>query len=156
MNCLATRFCLWLVTLAVFPIPPSVIPQSFRVEVIQPYVDCGALPQERRLDLTDRVLVRLVDAESKETDALYRDDIRISRLTMGLARKGSPIPHIEATYYVLGCHPCEVWPRIVARRHAVLGAEYEAFFGADVSPRKPVASERRRVNRDVGNEEAAA
>lgn len=141
MNFLATRLCVWIVTLVLFPIPPSLIGHSFRIEVLDHnYVQYGALPQEPRLPFSDRVAVRLVEAESKESDAWYRDDYRIARVTVGLARHGSPIPHVEATYRVLGIHPDQVWPRIVARRHAVLGADYEKFFGGASSPKKPVGS----------------
>jgi hypothetical protein len=144
MNCLLVRLVLWFFTLAIFPIPPALIPLSFRVEVLT-RVECGALPREPRVDLTARVATRLVEAEFREPDAWYRDDYRIARVTLGLARRGSPIPHIEACYRVLGCHPDHVWPRIVARREAarresVLQAEPKIIFGGASSPRKPARS----------------
>lgn len=101
-----------------------------------------ALPPEEplRLDVSKRVVTRLVEAESKEPDAWFRDDYRIARVTVGLARRGNPIPHIEACYAVLGCHPEQVWPRIIARREALLARDYNKFFGGVSSPRKPARS----------------
>jgi hypothetical protein len=112
-------------------------PSGFFDEIMRP-----ALPPEEplRLHWSDRVLIRLVDAESRESDAWFRDDYRVARVTLGLARHGSPIPHIEATYKVLGCHPDQVWPRIEARRQALLAADYHKVFGEMVSPRKPARS----------------
>jgi hypothetical protein len=149
---LAVRLTLWLALLFCFPLPGSVVAYSFRVEVlgqVEPgqvvfpaTAEGAASIEEPSVDFSDRTLVRLVEAEARETDAWFRDDYRIARVTVGLARKGSPIPHIEATYRVLGVHPDQVWPRIMARRHAILGADYEAFFGGQSSPKKPVGSVR--------------
>lgn len=87
--------------------------------------------------LSDRVLARLVEAESKEIDVWSRDDIRIARITVGLASQGRDNAYVVATYQVLGIHPDKVWPAIVARRKAVLGASYDNFFGAKLPPKKP-------------------
>jgi len=57
------------------------------------------------------------------------------------ASRGSTQPHVEATYTVLGVHPERVWDAIVARRKAMLGADYDKFF-AEGSPKKPVQSVR--------------
>ncbi len=91
-------------------------PSGFFDEIMRP-----ALPPQEPLGLqfSDRILIRLVDAESRETDPWLRDDIRIARVTVGFARRGSPIPHIEASYAVLGVHPDQIWPRILARREAL-------------------------------------
>jgi hypothetical protein len=89
---------------------------------------------------SDRVVVRLVEAEFREPDAWYRDDYRIARVTVGLARRGSPIPHIEATFNILGVHPDKVWSRIEEHRRADLGTLYNEFWGEQSSPRKPVQS----------------
>ena len=154
LNCFVTRFAFWLVTLALFPVPVNFLARSFAVEVLEcrlpslPERDRVALPpqcgvEERAasLELSDRVLIRLVEAESKEPDAWFRDDYRVARVAVGLARHGSPIPHIEATYKVLGIHPDQVCPRIQARREAVLAAaDYKKFFGGVSSPRKPARS----------------
>jgi hypothetical protein len=141
VNNFPVRCALWLVTLLLYPVPSSLIVHSFRVEVLgQHSLQYGALPQEPKLRFSDRVVVRLAEAEWKEIDAWYRDDYRIARVTVGFARSGSPIPHVEACYRVLGVHPDQVWPRIVARRQAFFGAEYETFFGKASSPKKPVRS----------------
>jgi hypothetical protein len=141
---LVVRLTLWLALLFCFPLPSAVVGYSFRVEVLGHVVfpaHKGATSiEEPSVDFSDRTLVRLVEAEEREPDAWFRDDYRIARVTVGLARKGRPIPHIEATYAVLGVHPDQVWPRIMARRHAILGADYEAFFGGASSPKKPVRS----------------
>jgi hypothetical protein len=143
---LAVRVALWLTLLFCFPLPASIASYSFRAEVLGevgfPAHAEGAAPQENSVEFTDRCLARLVEAEEREPDAWFRDDYRIARVTVGLARKGSPIPSIEATYAILGVHPDQVWPRILARRHAILGADYEAFFGGASSPKKPVGSVR--------------
>jgi len=146
---LVVRLALWLALLFCFPLSGSLVGYSFCVEVLGhaepgqvvfPDTQGAISVEEPSVDFSDRLLVRLVEAEEREPDAWFRDDYRIARVTVGLARKGSPIPHIEATYAVLGVHPDQVWPRIVARRHAILGAEYEAFFGGASSPKKPVGS----------------
>lgn len=151
MNCFATRLILWVFTLAAFPIPWAIIPQSFQVEVLQ-RITLAALPQERHsVNLSERVLVCLEKAERAEIDPWLRDDIRIAWITTLYAARGNPQPHVDATYRVLGIHPDQVWPHIVARRQAMLGSDYPKFFGGISSPRKPVRSmglaefERRRV-----------
>lgn len=154
----AVHLVLWAVALVVFPISVTVWPRSFAVEVLarriaplsnervaEPAPElANELPPEEplRLHWSERVLIRLVDAESRESDAWFRDDYRVARVTVGLARRGSPIPHIEAAYNVLGCHPDEVWSRIEARRRALLAADYDKVFGGIPSPRKPAKSVR--------------
>jgi hypothetical protein len=97
-------------------------------------------------DWTERVLDYLKKAEAKEIDPWLRDDIRIAWITTHWSQRGVPEwswhrdqpPYVAATWQVLHCPPDEVWPRIVARRQAMLGAEYADFFPADVSaPKKP-------------------
>lgn len=144
LNCLVLRFAVWLLALALFPLPVTVLARSFQVEVLE-CITPLALPQERPLnlnaDLTARVAARLVDAEFREPDAWYRDDYRIARVTLGFARKCSPFPHVEASYAVLGVHPDQVWPRIMARRQSLLlASSCKDFFGGLSSPRKPARS----------------
>lgn len=112
-------------------------PSGFFAEILVP-----ALPHEEPLRLlwSDRIVSRLVEAESKESNAWFRDDYRVARVTVGFARRGSPIPLIEASYAVFGAHPDQIWPRIVARREALLARDYEKVFGDMRSPRKPVGS----------------
>jgi hypothetical protein len=103
-----------------------------------------------------RILVRLEAAEVSEPNPHFRDDYRIAWITVLEAWRGSLIPHVVATYTVLGRHPDQVWPWIVAWRKAKLGKEYSAWYDengnlrpqelpiyAAISPRKPVQSERR-------------
>lgn len=79
---------------------------------------------------TFAVLEYLASAEAAEEDVWLRDDVRIAWITVLYASQGSPIPHIAATYQVLGLHPDKVYPAIVARRAALLGP----------SPKKSVVS----------------
>jgi len=138
MNFLATRLCVWVLTLALFPVPVNFLARSFQVEVLQ-CINSRALPPgaDARVSLADRVVVYLVKAEAKEPDAWYRDDYRIARLTVGFARRGSRIPHVEASYRVLGLHPEKVWPSILRNRELILGALYEQVSGGKLPPKKP-------------------
>lgn len=95
--------------------------------------------------LSDRVLARLEEAERKECDPWARDDIRIAWITVSLAALGRDNAHVVATYQVLGIHPDKVWDSIVARRKAVLGANYDDFFGAKLPPKKAAEVARLRV-----------
>lgn len=70
---------------------------------------------------TFSILDYLASAEMREEDVWLRDDVRIAWITVLNASQGSPIPHIEASYAVLGLHPDKVYPAIVARREALLG-----------------------------------
>lgn len=152
MNYLAVRFVFWLVALAAFPIPASLLSQSFQVEVLQ-RITLAALPlspeSESPLEWTDRVLVRLEEVEKKEIDPWYRDDIRIAWTTTHWSQHGVPswslhgyaTPHVAATWQVLHCAPDQVWPRILAAREVKLGALHSQVWGEGASsPRKPVRS----------------
>lgn len=68
-----------------------------------------------------RILFRLEEAEWREIDPWYRDDLRISWITVLRASRGESIPFIAATYAVLGLHPDKVFPAIEARRDALTG-----------------------------------
>ena len=150
MNYLAVRLVLWFCTLAVFPIPVTVWPRSFEVEVLERITLAALPPLERAgVDVTERVLLHLEQAEQKETDPWLRDDIRIAWITARWSQHGIPSwslhgyasPHVAATWQVLKCHPDEVFSRLTARRKAMLGTEYAKFFPADVSsPKKPCVS----------------
>ena len=156
MKFLLARLVIGFVTLAIYPVPQSMLSWALRVEVhatIQSEaperITLAALPQERPgVELTERVLLRLEKAEKKEIDPWYRDDIRIAWITTRWAQSGVPewswhrssSPFIAATYQVLRCHPDEVWPRIVAARQAKLGVLYPQIWAEVRSPRKPVRS----------------
>lgn len=166
MNFLLVRLAVWFVTLVVFPIPLTIVPRSFAVEVLErliadaPARECQEPPC---VDLAERVLVRLEQAEKKEIDPWLRDDLRIAWITVQWSQRGVPgwfwrgsslPPHVAATYQVLDCHPDAVWPRIVAKRKEKLGREYSRWYDehdlpvlAASSPKKPCASERRGTNR---------
>lgn len=94
--------------------------------------------------LSERVLARLNQAEDREPNVWFRDDIRIAWITVLRAARGEAIPHVTATYAVLGLHPDKVWPAIMARRRAQLGTLYEAFYPFETAPpKKPSASVKR-------------
>src|ERR1700723_2574035 len=132
MNCLLTRFVLWLLTLAVFPIPATQVPRSFEIEVLQQRITLDALPQERPLEQTERVLAYLETTGKNEIDPWLRDDLRIAWITAKWSQHGVPEwawhryspAHSAATYQVLNCLPDEVWPRILAKRKSQLGSLY--------------------------------
>lgn len=96
--------------------------------------------------LSWRVLSRLEDAEAREVNPHLQTDYRISWVTVLHASRGELGAHRSASYAVLGLHPDKVWPAIVARRKAQLGALYENFFSADAArsadaiPRKKASS----------------
>lgn len=125
------------------PVPVNFQAQSCRLGALG-RTTLLALPPEVRAplsqDLSERVLARLEVCEWKENDPWFRDDIRIAWITTLEAAQGNPQPHVDATYRVLGVHPDQVWPRIMARRHALLAADYDKFYGGASSPRKPVRS----------------
>lgn len=160
MNCLAIRLGVWLLTLVLFPIPQQLWAHSLRVEVFGCYENRTVLDARQSSSAaacilpralpplasgaraitsnwSERIIVRLLWAESREPDAWYRDDYRIARVAVGLARRGSVDPLTEASYRVLGLHPDRVWPAIVARREVALGPMYEKFWGEKLPPKKP-------------------
>jgi len=177
MNFLAVRLLVWFVSLAIFPLPVTLLPRSFQVEVLQ-CINLDALPQERPLDLdrTERVVAYLEQAEKKEIDPWLRDDLRIAWITAKWSQHGVPEwswhrnspPHSAATYQVLSCLPDEVWPRILAKRKSQLGSLYSAVydendllrkgdFGAEpFAPKKPVRSERGKIAASVVEVKRAA
>lgn len=84
-----------------------------------------------------RVLLRLEQAEAREPNPHLQADYRIAWITVWYAARGDPMPEIAAAYRVLGLHPTKVWPAIVARRHALLGACYGLFWAEALPPKKP-------------------
>jgi hypothetical protein len=93
-----------------------------------------------RSPLTERILARLERAERREPNPHLQADYRIAWITVLRASRGELWPHVTATYEVLGLHPEKVWPAIVARRKALLGPLYEAFYGVSLPPKKPPQS----------------
>lgn len=92
--------------------------------------------------IVERILSRLETAESQEPNPHFQADYRIAWITLKRADRGEKIPHVSATYAVIGLHPDKVWAAIVERRKALLGPLYEEFFGATLPPKKPVRSVR--------------
>lgn len=143
----AARIALWLVLFVVFPLPGLAARHSLRVEVFAG-VDfattaCSRRTESRHLShsyLAERVLARLAASEKAEIDPWLRDDLRIAWITTLYAARGNPLPHVEASYRVLGCHPDQVWPRIVARRVAQCGSLYPQIWGGLSPLRKPCVS----------------
>ena len=82
-----------------------------------------------RQNKTLSILCYLEWAETNEPNPHLRDDYRISWITVLRASRGESIPHVTATYAVLGAHPEKVWASILARRRALLGRAYESFWG---------------------------
>lgn len=89
---------------------------------------------------SNRVLCYLERAEASEENPHHQCDMRIAWITVRLADRGHPAPHVEASIRVLGLHPEKVWPSLVARRRAQLGPHYEEFWGVDFPPKKPAQS----------------
>jgi hypothetical protein len=88
--------------------------------------------------LARRIIVRLAEAEAREPNPHYRDDLQIAKLTVKYASTGEAVrctPHELASYMVLGVHPDKVWPKILERRRA-LGIT-EEFAGGKLPPKKP-------------------
>jgi hypothetical protein len=106
--------------------------------------------------LVRRVLSRLWQSEVSEVNPHFQADYRIAYIAVLLAARDVPNPVVNASYLVMGIHPSKVWPRIVARRKALLGKEYPLFYDErdnwrseplpdpwlSQSPRKPVQSVR--------------
>lgn len=93
-------------------------------------------------DLAGRVLAYLERAESRESDAWYRDDIRMAWMVVRFLQKCLPgDPYVNAGYILFGVHPANLPKKIEARRRALLGSYYEAFFPSpELSPKKPAVS----------------
>jgi hypothetical protein len=148
MNFLAALFLSLVVTFASFlpSLPISIDPGS-HITLTNPRERLLGRAREQNF-WTERVLEYLESAQKKEIDPWLRDDYRIAWITTSWALEGVPEwawhadrgPHAAATYQVLGCLPDEVWPRIVAARHAKLGSLYATIWGEQSSPRKPVQS----------------
>ncbi len=102
-----------------------------------------------------RVLFHLEQAEAREPNPHLQADFRIAWITVLYAARGDPLPHVAATYQVLGLHPDLVWSAIVRRRKALLGSCYAEFWGEEISlpPKKPVQSEK--VSRPLAKRAAA-
>lgn len=143
---LLVRLILWLLVFAVFPVSVTTALYSFQVEVLggiklpSAAVACSREPFVLKKGMSERVLTRLELIEAAEVDPWLRDDIRIAWITVLYAALGNSQPYVDATYRVLGCHPDQVWLRIMARREAMLRSDYKHFFGEVTSPRKPARS----------------
>jgi hypothetical protein len=92
--------------------------------------------------LVEKILARLECAELHEVNPHFQTDIRIAWITILRASRGDPVPHVSATYTVLGLHPDRVWPAIIERRKTLVGLRYEEFFGVELPPKKPSQSVR--------------
>ena len=132
-----------------FPIPPQCLAVAWPATAEQLFnlsVNAGNVPLSLSpagaplLHIHERVLARLEEAERREPNPHLQTDIRIAWITVRRAHAGSPIPHIEACYTVLGLHPDRVWPAIVEQRRRQLGREYRLWYDADGN-RKPSGSQ---------------
>lgn len=87
-----------------------------------------------------RVLRRLQEAEAREVDPWFRDDLRIAWLTVFYASQDQRQPFVLATYRVLGVHPDRLAAALEARRRAQLASFYDLFFPSALPPKKPSTS----------------
>jgi hypothetical protein len=139
---LPVRAFLWFLVFVVFPFSVTTAALSFQLEVLGGTTVVAHPVRSATLDRAERVLVYLEQTERKEIDPWLRDDIRIAWITTLYASRGNSQPHIDATYRVLGCHPDQVWERILERRKAQCGSLYAQVWGGASSPKKPVQSEK--------------
>lgn len=91
-------------------------------------------------ELSRRILARLETAEAREPNPHFQDDYRIAWITVLRADRGERIPHVSATYAVLGLHPNKVFRAMIERRKRLLGSLYDAW-GVSLPPKKPARSE---------------
>src|SRR6266852_664170 len=98
------------------------------------------MPSASVSPLTSRILSRFERAEWRDPNAHLQDDYRIAWITLLRASRGESIPQVSATYAVLGLHPDKVWPSLLKRRKALLGAAYEEFWGVSLPPKKRARS----------------
>lgn len=84
---------------------------------------------------SQRVLVRLAQAESTEPDVWLRDDIRIAWITVLNCANHKPTPWEWAFNTVIGGHPSKVIPQLVerVRKHAEMDL-------AALPPKRPSVS----------------
>jgi hypothetical protein len=105
--------------------------KRLRAEALRASIRAATRSAGRRglLSLSDRVIDRLAEAEVNEPDLHLQADYQQALRTVVLAREGSPMPFVEASYALWGMHPEKVWPRILARRQAMLGnlVNFQAF-----------------------------
>jgi hypothetical protein len=86
---------------------------------------------------SQRILVRLAEAENAEPDVWARDDYRIAWLTVLYCANGRPTPWEWAFNRVVGGHASKVIPQLVAR------AEKDRLLG--LPPKKSVVSTRKQT-----------
>jgi hypothetical protein len=91
--------------------------------------------------LSERILVRLAEAESAELDVWARDDYRISWLAVLYCANGRPTPWEWAFNRVVGGHASKVIPQLVARAREHVAMEL---------PPKKAASSVREVETTLG------
>ena len=95
--------------------------------------------------LVRRILSRLIDAETQETDPWLRDDLQIARLTVAYAARGEAVlcsPDVLASYAVRPSSGKSL-ARDSARRKALLGPFCEVVgtpqLRGEMHPKKPGA-----------------
>jgi hypothetical protein len=158
---LLVRFTLWCLCFLVAPLPLALSVLTFQAEVLcattvgAPHIAESATvdPQE----LTARILSRLEQSETRETDPWLQGDYRQAWISVSTFSRGKfptfSDAFVAASYLMYGVHPDQVWPRIVARRRAMLGASYGDFFPQDLpgveSPKKPCTSVRLRDGKRI-------
>jgi hypothetical protein len=146
---LIVRFMLWCLCFFICPLPAALAVLTFQAEVLcattsDTFVRTGLERHFAPQELADRVLIRLEQSEKHEPDPWLQDDVRQSWISLSTFSRGKfptfQDAFVAASYLMYGVHPDEVWPRIVARRRAMLGASYGDFFPDASAPKKPCAS----------------
>jgi hypothetical protein len=84
------------------------------------------------------VLRYLQAARCREPDPWYADDYAIAYLTVLYIKRKRPEPFVLACWKVAGCHPDQLWLKIMERRRALVG-EHEWARLYPVTPIAPPA-----------------
>jgi len=98
---------------------------------------CGRKHPLSLMDVAQRVVYRLTQAEAKEPDAWLRDDLRIARLTVFFAGNGKPDPWRFAFWWYLGQVPEKLIPQFQERErgHALMEAGGRGGIASTPQPR---------------------
>jgi hypothetical protein len=112
------------------PHQPFLVPARTIAAEASPSLESKALPLGWILDPakgtspTERILARLIQAETHEANPHFRDDIRQAFITVSFAAKGDTQPFVNASYRMYGLHPDKLYAAIEARKRAQLGTLY--------------------------------
>lgn len=140
-------------------VPATVPANPVVAKAFPPVLDWLFDPNKKRLDrdvelqadprVFDRILARLVQQETHETDAWLKQDYRQAWICVSLASKGNVEPFTVSSYQIYGKHPEKVWPAIMHNRRMKLAKEFGQWFSTDGQllpdtssiPKKPAINE---------------